>query len=73
MRQPLAFQSIVHHMSAQILSWKENEMSGVMIACYYISSLYGEDNMQKFSFILQETAERIWRDPEICTRSIGDM
>ena len=68
-----ANQSVVHHMSTQILSWKENELSGMMIACYYISSLYGEENMQRFRSILQETAERIWSDPEICTRSIGEF
>ena len=66
-------QSIVHHMSTQILSWKENEMSGMMIALYYISSLYGEENMQNFSSIVQETAERIWSDPEIGARSVGDV
>ena len=68
-----ANQSIVHHMSTQILSWKENELSGLMIACYYISSLYSEETMQHFKTILQEIAEKIWSDPEICTRSIGDL
>ena len=68
-----ANQSTVHHMSTQILSWKENDLSGLMIACYYISSLYGKDNMQRFRDIVQDIAVKIWSDPEIRTRSIEDM
>ena len=66
-------QAVVHSMSSQVLAWEKNDKSGYLLACYYISSMYNAEDMERFKAIMKEMSAALLTDPDIGSRAVSEL
>lgn len=56
-------QAVVHDMSSQVLNWTLDGVEGMLLACYYDSAKYREEDMKRFERVMQQTAAMLLMAP----------
>ena len=55
-------QAAIHHMTVNVQTWEEGGISGILLVCFYIKSMYREEDMKRFEETLQKMTGLIFAD-----------